>query len=43
MASAGAFSNNELVHGTLNGLNGYVEPNTVLQPVAATIPIWSTP
>jgi len=28
----------ELVHGTLNGLKGYVEPNTELQPVDATIP-----
>ena len=39
MASAGAFSNSELVHGTWYGLKGYVVPNTVLQPVAATIPI----
>src|SRR6202022_596466 len=38
MASAGAFSNSEFVHGTRYGLYGYVEVYTVLQPVAATIP-----
>src|SRR5690348_5692822 len=42
-ATAGAFSNSELVHGTRYGLNGYVLPNTVLQPVAATMPIDSAP
>src|SRR6478752_9629652 len=38
-ATAGAFSNSEFVHGTRYGLNGYVLPNTVLQPVDATMPI----
>ncbi len=42
-ASAGAFSNSEFVHGTRYGLNGYVLPKTVLQPVSATIPIESGP
>src|SRR5918912_1437292 len=41
MASAGAFSNSELVHGTRYGLYGYVEVYTVLHPVAATRPHWS--
>src|SRR3954468_2184468 len=41
MASAGAFSNSELVHGTRYGLYGYVEVYTVLHPVAATMPHWS--
>src|ERR1035437_5082876 len=41
-ASAGPFSNSELVHGTVNGLNGYVLPNTELQPVSATSPmLWA--
>src|SRR5262249_58951885 len=35
IASAGAFSNSEFVHGTRYGLYGYVEVYTVLQPVAA--------
>src|SRR5437764_15014552 len=38
MAYVGAFSNSELVHGTMYGLYGYVEVYTVLHPVAATIP-----
>ena len=42
-ATAGAFSNSEFVHGTRYGLNGYVLPKTVLQPVAATMPIDSGP
>src|SRR6516164_931615 len=41
MASAGAFSNSELVQGTRYGLYGYVDVYTVLQPVAATMPHWS--
>src|SRR5438034_3887580 len=41
IASAGAFSNSELVHGTRYGLYGYVEVYTVLQPVAATKAHWS--
>src|SRR3954453_13342899 len=41
MASAGAFSNSEFVHGTRYGLYGYVEVYTVLQPVAATSAHWS--
>src|SRR5450756_46862 len=42
-ATAGAFSNREFVHGTRYGLNGYVLAKTVLQPVAATMPIDSGP
>src|SRR6478752_721056 len=41
IASAGAFSNSEFVHGTRYGLYGYVDVYTVLQPVAATRPHWS--
>src|SRR5579862_1307871 len=37
IASAGAFSNSELVHETAYGLYGYVEVYTVLQPVADTM------
>src|SRR5579872_4215465 len=43
IASAGEFSNSEFVHGTENGLNGYVEPYTELQPVEATMPMFSAP
>src|SRR5262245_22668581 len=43
MASAGAFSNSELVHETRYGLYGYVDVYTVLQPVAATMPTFSWP
>src|SRR5262245_23505833 len=38
IASAGAFSKSEFVHGTRYGLYGYVDVYTVLQPVAATMP-----
>src|SRR5262249_59858978 len=41
IASAGAFSNSEFVHGTRYGLYGYVDVYTVLHPVAATMPHWS--
>src|SRR5262245_1920389 len=43
IASAGAFSNSELVHETRYGLYGYVDVYTVLQPVAATMPTFSWP
>src|SRR5437762_6414007 len=43
IATAGAFSNRELVHAIWYGLYGYVEVYTVLQPVAATIPIFYLP
>src|SRR5436309_1995916 len=43
IATAGAFSNSELVHATWYGLYGYVDVYTVLQPVEATIPMFSFP
>src|SRR5262245_55611423 len=43
MATAGAFSKRELVHAIWYGLYGYVDVYTVLQPVAATIPMLSLP
>src|SRR6185503_535452 len=39
IATAGAFSNRELVQETRYGLYGYVDVYTVLQPVAATMPM----
>src|SRR5437762_14004758 len=43
IANVGAFSNSELLHGSLYGLYGYVDVYTVLQPVAAISPTFSGP